>query len=509
MKRNAVAWAALVVSAAAMISSHGVTRTAPAQDKALSVEGQKAAQALSEAFESVAEFVKPSVVQINVVGRTVNPLGRGNNGPNMPDQKQLEELLKRFFPNFKFEKEQLVPPGGGIGTGSGFVYDDQGHILTNNHVVDGATNIQVTFHDGEKAKAKVVGTDPDADVAVIKVDRSDYRPLPKGKSRNLRVGEWVLAIGSPFGLSQTVTAGIISGIDRTPLINDFEDFVQTDAAINPGNSGGPLVDMNGRVVAINSAIATATRANAGVGFAIPIDMASKIAEKLIKDGKISRARVGIKLENITPARLKELGAPASTKGVLVAEVVEDSPAEKAGLRIGDLITKFDNEPIGSVSGFRNTVSTSDIGKSYELNYLRNGKEMVAKVVPAPQESVRFAMEKERDRAREETNGQQARAKVDGYGLSVQPLTPVLARQLGYEGKEGVVVASVDPDGPAAQNGLEAGDLITKVMKDKKPVAIKAAKDLVDAASGDELVVYVEDVNKKLDGQFVTISKAKK
>ncbi len=161
MKRNAVAWAALIVSAAALISSHGLTKQVPAQEKALSIEGQKHARALSEAFEAAADFVRPSVVQINVAGR--NPMGRGNNGPNMPAPKELEDLLKRFMPNFKFEKQQLIPPGGGIGTGSGFVYDDKGHILTNNHVVDGATNIQVTFHDGETAKAKIVGVDPDAD----------------------------------------------------------------------------------------------------------------------------------------------------------------------------------------------------------------------------------------------------------------------------------------------------------------------------------------------------------
>src|SRR5512135_752770 len=287
MKRNAVAWVALVVSTAALVSSRGLTHRLSAAP-AVPAESQKAARALSDAFIGVAEFVKPSVVQISVElkGGVIRIPGRGRgmpfpgpDGPRGQTPKDLEEMLKqfkRFFgPDFDFEKEQFGPKAQGIG--SGFVYDDKGHILTNNHVVEGAGKITVTFSDGVEARATVVGTDPQSDVAVIKVENTNYRPLPKGSSSKLRVGELVMAIGSPFGLSQTVTKGIISATERNDVgINEYESFLQTDAAINPGNSGGPLVDLEGRVVGVNSAIVTGGRGNDGVGFAIPIDLAANV-----------------------------------------------------------------------------------------------------------------------------------------------------------------------------------------------------------------------------------------
>jgi len=323
MKRNAVSWAALAVATAALVSSRGLTRPMPAAPS-LPAESQKAANALSDAFVAVAEFVKPSVVQISVErkgkstiripGGNRNPFqgpGRGN-GNEVP--KDFEEMLKKFFgPEFRPEREQFGPAAEG--TGSGFVYDDRGHVLTNNHVVEGSSKITVTFNDGVEASATVVGTDPKSDVAVIKVDNTSYRPLQRGTSGKLKVGEMVMAVGSPFGLSQTVTTGIISATERNEFsINgpdSYESFLQTDAAINPGNSGGPLVDMSGRVIGINSAIVSGSRGNDGVGFAIPIDLASNVADKLIKDGKVSRARVGIVLQPLTPAIAKQLGYPAS------------------------------------------------------------------------------------------------------------------------------------------------------------------------------------------------------
>jgi len=250
MKRNAVAWVALVVSAAALVSSRGVTRQLPAAPK-VPAESQKAAHALSEAFGAVAEFVKPSVVQISVERkgggapalrgrRSPFPGLPGPNGPQNLDPKELEEMLRRFFgPGVRPEREQFGRQSEGIG--SGFVYDDRGHILTNNHVVENAGKITVTFYDGVEVTAKVVGTDPQTDVAVIKVDKTDYRPLSQGLSGKLKVGELVMAIGSPYHLEQSVTTGIISATDRNSVgINDYESFIQTDAAINPGNSGGPL-----------------------------------------------------------------------------------------------------------------------------------------------------------------------------------------------------------------------------------------------------------------------------
>jgi serine protease Do len=359
MKNNVVAWAALVVSAAALAGPRFMNKPVGAVQE-IPAEGQKAARALSEAFGAVADFARPSVVQISV---------------------------NKKVGGFRV----------GEGTGSGFVYDDHGHILTNNHVVAGADQIEVTFHDGETAKAKVVGTDADADVAVIQVDTTQYRALPKGKSDKLRVGEWVMAIGSPFGLDQTVTAGIISATERENMkINKYESFLQTDCAINPGNSGGPLVDMNGRVVGINSAIATSSRSNAGVGFAIPMDMASVLADKLIKDGRVSRALVGLLLSKapMTPSVAKKLGLAEKTHGVLVRGVVEGSPAAKAGVETGDVIVEFDGHLVSTESTFRNLVSASDAGKSYALKFIREGKTQEAKVTPALEKDIQLPFERE-------------------------------------------------------------------------------------------------------------------
>jgi serine protease Do len=525
MKRNAVAWAALVVSTAALISSRGMSRPMPA-GPAIPAEGQKAARALSEAFEAVADFARPSVVQISVQhkGGIARTPGRGGQNPFAPffrdprggdiDPKDFQDMLKKFFgPDFKFEKEQFIPMPRGQGTGSGFVYDDKGHILTNNHVVDGAGKITVTFHDGVEATATVVGTDPKSDVAVIKVDNTGYRPLPRGSSGKLKVGELVMAVGSPFGLSQSVTTGIISATDRNDLgingVRDaFESFLQTDAPINPGNSGGPLVNMDGQAVGVNSAIMTGGRGNDGVGFAIPIDLASSIADKLIKDGKVSRARIGLQLQALSPATARQLGLDPKTKGILVGDVVPGSPAEKAGLKTGDVITGFNGQPIASLPAFRMTVAASDVGKSFGLTYFRDGKEHTTKVVPAPADKVVFAQEKEETPDEPEVaKAESPKTTIDDFGLEVQPLTPELAKSLGFEANlSGLLVSSVKDGSPADAAGLKEGVVITKVVKDQKLQPVKTVKEFQDlAAKADDLTLYVQTTKGSL---FVTLSKAK-
>ncbi|MBV8077370.1 MAG: trypsin-like peptidase domain-containing protein [Planctomycetaceae bacterium] len=522
MKRNAVAWTSLVVSVAALVGSRGLSRPIPAAPS-VPAESQKVARALSEAFEAVADFVKPSVVQISVQRKAGSGLRiiPGPGGRRMPfpgpdgsplnpkDFKDFEEMLRRFLdPDFKHEKEQF---GGGHlaeGTGSGFVYDDQGHILTNNHVVDGAGKITVTFHDGIEASATVVGTDKDTDVAVIKVDNTSYRPLPRGSSGKLRVGDLVMAVGSPFGLSQTVTTGIISATERNDVqINSYESFLQTDAAINPGNSGGPLVSMDGRVVGINSAIVTGSRGNDGVGFAIPIDMAANVADKLIKDGKVSRARIGIALGPLTPAMAKQLGIDPKTKGVLCNEVLPGGPAEKAGLKAGDVITSFNGQPVVNIPAFRLNVAASDVGRSYTLTYLRNGEEHTTSIVPAPSDKVVFEQEKESS-AEPEARSETAKTSISDFGLEVQPLTSELARSLGMSTDlQGLLISSVKEGSPAEAAGLEEGQVITKVVTDRKIQPVKTVKEFQDlAGKTDELAVYVQST--KGPSRFVTLSKKK-
>jgi len=517
MKRNAVAWAALVVSTAALVSSRGVMRPMPAAPS-LPAESQKAAGALSGAFVAVADFVKPSVVQISVEKKrgAVGRIPGGGNNPGLPfrgpggnvDPKDFEEMLKKFFgPEFRPEKEQFAPRGHG--TGSGFVFDDNGHILTNNHVVENASKIVVTFHDGVEASAKVVGTDPQSDVAVIKVENTHYRPLQRGVSSKLKVGELVMAVGSPFGLSQSVTTGIISATERNDVhINEYESFLQTDAAINPGNSGGPLVDMSGRVVGINSAIVTGSSGNDGIGFAIPIDLAAQVADKLVKDGKMHRARIGIALGPLTPAMARQFGLDPQTKGVLVNMVVPGSPADKAGLQPGDVITEFNDTPVVSLPAFRMNVASSDIGKSQELTYYRDGKKHTATITPADSEKVVFAQEKE-SKVQESKPEEAVKTEIGGYGLEVQPLTADLAKPLGFTGDvQGLLVSSVKDGSPAEAAGIEAGNVITKVVKDGKIQSIKAVKEFQElAGKGDELAVFVQ--TKDGTGRFVNLSKTTK
>jgi serine protease Do len=515
MKRNALAWAAIVISTAALVSSRGVTKAVPAAPQ-LSPEGSKQAKALGDAFNAVAEYVKPSVVQI-IVQRKVRPNGIRIPGlpqnPGDPHQnltpKDLEDALKRLFgPEGRFEKQQF----GNVteGTGSGFVFDDKGHIVTNNHVVEGADQIIVQFYDGEEIEAKVVGTDPKADVAVIKVASTAYRPLPRGKSGNVKVGDLVLAIGSPFGFEQTVTSGMISAFGRNDNhmlgAGSYEDFIQTDAAINPGNSGGPLVDMDGKVIGINAVIATSTRSSAGVGFAIPIDMAGMLADRLIKDGKVIRAMIGLNLGVLTPATAKNLGLDPKTKGALVSDVVAGTPGEKAGLKPGDVITAFGDTKIKSRDSFRNLVSVSEIGKEYAVTYFREGDEKTAKVTLVPyEEQIVMGGRPRRDRG-EDAKPEAAKAEVNDFGVQVQELTPELAKQFGFaDDAKGVIISNVKEGSSAEANGLEAGMLVTKLVKDKKVTPVTSPKQFQDAASKvNELTLYAQDAQGL--GQFFTLVK---
>jgi serine protease Do len=530
MKRNAVAWVALIVSTAALASSWGVSRPLPAAPK-VTAESQKTAHALSEAFNTVAEFVKPSVVQIsvtkkggaNAIRRGRNPF-QGPNGPNFPngpqnlEPKDFEEMLKRFFgPGGRPEREQF---GRGVeGVGSGFVYDDRGHIVTNNHVVEDANKITVTFYDGVEATAKVVGTDPQTDVAVIKVENTDYRPLPKGVSGKLKVGEMVMAVGSPYRLDQSVTTGIVSATDRNDLgINDvpnaYESFIQTDAAINPGNSGGPLVNMDGEVIGVNSAIMTGGRGNDGVGFTIPMDLASTIADNLIKHGKVRRSRVGIALEPLSPVMARQFGLDPKVKGVVVGQVVPGSPAEKAGLKSGDVLTAFNGNPIASLPSFRLLVASTESGREIPLSYWREGKSHSATIVPAPADQVVFDIEKNREKAvaedeKKEENPKTDKVEVADFGLEVQALTPELAAHFGHKkDAQGLLVSDVKEGSPAADEGIEPGMLISRIVKNKRSTALTTVKDFQElAGKSDELAVYVE--TPRGGGHYVTLTKPKK
>ncbi len=517
MKRNPVAWAALIVAMAALVSSSGFLRPMPAAPK-VPLEGQQAAKALSQAYGAVAEFVRPSVVQITVQKKSsgvqmlpgmpnmrrfqMPPRGNGNGNQLPPD---LEDMLKKFFgPDGAPQQEQFG--GRATGLGSGFVFDGHGHILTNNHVVENAEKITVTFYDGAEAEAKVVGTDKQTDVAVIEVKETSYPALPKGDSEKLKVGEMVMAVGSPFGFSQSVTTGIISALERNAVgINEYESFIQTDAPINRGNSGGPLVNMNGEVIGINSAIVSGGSGNDGIGFAIPMKLANSVAEMIIKDGKVHYARIGIKLAPLDPKLARQFGVKPGTKGVLVEQVVPGSPADKAGLKAGDVITSFAGEKISDHSSFRLKVATSEVAHPYEIGFIREGKEQTASITPAPYEKVVFDIEKGQKQDEGE-KAEPASTAISAFGLEVQPLTPQLAKPLGIPADvKGLVVASVKENSPAAEAGIQEGDVITKVVQNRKPQPLSSVQQFQDlAAKSDELAIYVQ---RGQSGRFVSLSKA--
>jgi len=546
MRRGSwLSWAAIGLSLTALVitlttrSNPSWVRPAVAHQE-IPAEGQKIARELSAAFEAVADFARPSVVQIATTKRFIGnarelfpgfpfPDGPGqgeiNGRPMTPEEiKKFREEMRRLFENlpfpggrppfdFDFEIRPQQLQGPGIqGAGSGFVFDDAGHILTNNHVVADSDTIRVTFHDGKTFDAKLVAGDPKTDVAVIKVETTAYRPLPLGDSDALRVGQWVLAIGSPFGLQQSVTAGIISATKRGSLgilgADGFGDFIQTDCAINPGNSGGPLIDLNGRVVAVNSAIATQNRtfagagSNSGVGFAIPINLAAEIGQKLIKDGKITRAQIGILFGELNDQIARELNLPEGTKGIVIGRVLPGSPADKAGLKPEDVVTGFQGEPIDDTTAFRKKVADSPVGSKVKLDVIREGKPMVVELELASAEEVAKLTEEAaaqgnapRPFANPERRGNRNRNSdasnpLADFGLRLQNLSPGLARAMGYDaGTKGVVVVELRGEGPAARAGLELGDLIVAVTVGGQTTEVESLDQVVQAIGDTKEVVF--------------------
>jgi len=423
-------------------------------------------------FAAVAREVSPSVVYLQVEGKTSDAAIAGFNSPFGDGSPFGDDLFKRFFGD-RFPGMPGVPrpetPRGerrAIGQGSGFVFaakdgllTDKIYILTNNHVVENAEKIRVKLQDGRQFDAKVTGRDPQSDVAVVEIEASDISALKWGDSTGLEVGEWVAAIGNPFGLSHTLTVGVVSAKGRTSVgINDYEDFIQTDAAINPGNSGGPLVNLDGEVVGVNTAIFSRSGGYMGVGFAIPSSLAKAIASQLIEQGNVTRGYLGIVIQQLTPELAESFDIDAG-QGILVAQVSESSPAEKAGLRQGDVIVAYRGEPVREIGNFRNRVSLTRPGSTEEVAVLRAGKRKTLKVTIG-----RLTDDKPIDQGPAQS--------ADEIGLTVQTLTPQLADQFDARPGEGVVVTHVRSGSIAAMAGIEPGTVISQVNRK----AMKSAAD---------------------------------
>jgi serine protease Do len=395
-------------------------------------------------FATVAARILPSVVSIKVQSQVEQS---SSEGPGMGEPGW-------FFHQFPGMGRGMPMPGPREGLGSGFVIDSAGLILTNYHVVDGAEQIEVTVGtpDGphRTVSAKVIGKAPDFDVALLRTEQKLEVPaLALGDSDRMRVGEWVMAIGNPFGLSQSMSVGIISGKHREDLNpsghQGVYDFLQTDASINPGNSGGPLVDMNGRVIGMNTAISAQ---GSGIGFAIPASTLSHIFPSLRDKGELSRSWIGVQIQSLTPELAKSYGLE-STSGALVAEVLPNSPAAKAGIQSGDVLTRFDGKSVDSSSTLPVLVSLTESGKSVNVELWRNGRTQTVSV-------------KLESHGGKEASASSGEREGGGFGLSLRPFTPGLRQELGVDASSGVVIAAVAPGSAAARAGLRPGDVVTEL-----------------------------------------------
>jgi len=434
-----------------------------------------AAEELSLAFQEVAETIGPSVVSIRAV-REIEPGSEGGPRFFFRGSPFGEFFGEEFFERFRMPGQGYVRRG----QGSGVIVSADGYILTNSHVVEDADEVTVVTHDDRRYTAEVVGTDDKTDLAVIRVDARGLQPATLGDSDELRVGQWVVAAGNPFGLSSSITAGIVSAKARSRVgVADYEDFIQTDAAINPGNSGGPLVNLRGEVVGINTAIMSRGGGNNGVGFAIPIAMARSVMSDLIEKGRVVRGYLGVIIQDLDEGMAKSFGYDG-TDGALVSDVAEGGPAEKAGLKPGDIITRFDGERVIGVDRLRLAVADVEPGTKVKVEVFRDGstKTLNVRIGELPGEP--------------ETMAHSSTESSDlNLGMTVERLTPELAARLGMdESVSGVVVTGVEPLGPAARAGIRVRDVITEVQGEpvETPRDLRRELRRHDLSEGVRLVV---------------------
>ena len=423
---------------------------------------------LTQAIADVAQKAMPAVVHIEVTQRVELPSPQG--------PFESDPFFRYFF----------GPPSGPRtykkemrGIGSGTVLDGEGHILTNHHVISGASKIIVKTSAGEEVEANIVGSDAKTDLAVIRIKTAKSIPfLAFGDSDRLRVGEWAVAIGNPRGLEQTVTVGIISAKHRTGVLDpsSYQDYIQTDAAINPGNSGGPLLNLNGEVIGINAAIVSESGGFEGIGFAIPSNMVKAVAEAIVKQGKVIRGWLGIAVQELTNSMAKNLNA-RGTKGAFVTGVTKGGPAEKAGIKKGDVIVSFDGIPLEGANDFRNRLAAGRVGRTVEIGLLRKG-EMVA-----VQASI----------AAYKPSPQQTAVELRGkLGIEVKEISNLEARRRRMENRDGVLLTRVDPNSPADRAGLEPGDILHQINNQNLRGVGDYTRILEPIQPGEEVLLLVRD-----------------
>lgn len=421
---------------------------------------------LSRAFINVAKKTKPAVVNIDVVEK-VRRTARSETQdfpqiPGLPPFGQMQPQPRR-------------------GTGSGVIISADGYILTNNHVAGDADEIKVKLSDGRELNARRVGSDPETDLALIKIDSQNLPFAKFGNSDRIEQGEWVIALGSPFGLDQTMTAGIVSATGRDLRSGPYDNYVQTDASINPGNSGGPLLNMNGEVIGINTLIFSRSGGSQGIGFAIPSNLASKVYTQLAKNGKVKRGYLGATLQPITPSIANSLGYEGA-EGALVSDLANDSsPAAKAGLRSGDVIVEFDGKPTKSPKQLTELVGDAAVGKNVTVKYVRDGRIDTATVTLGERPGRKTDVENE-PQGEEPNSGK--------LGISVVTVTAEIAGELKLKINSGAVIESVQPGSPAAEAGLRRGDVIHQIDRTKVTTAQGLIETIKTIKGGKEVALQI-------------------
>lgn len=421
-----------------------------------------AQSASARSLPDFTELVEENSAAVVNISTTAEPKSRGSRSPGLPfDERQLEQLPEFFQEFFRGPQSPFGgSPGGSAprqSMGSGFIVSSDGYVLTNNHVVEGADEIIVRLNDRRELPAKLVGTDPRSDMAVLKIEDGDDLPVVRvGRSKDLKVGEWVLAIGSPFGFDYTVTAGIVSALGRSLPSENYVPFIQTDVAINPGNSGGPLFNLDGEVIGINSQIYTRSGGFMGVSFAIPIDDAMNVFRQIKDGGSVSRGWLGVLIQEVNRDLAESFGLKRP-RGALVAEVMSGSPAEKAGLKAGDIVLEYEGEDITLSSDLPPMVGRTPVGETASLKVMREGKQITLDV------EIGELPEEGQERAAVPSPGTGSPSSSP-LGMTVEPLPGDVRDSLGISG--GVLVSDLSP-GPAASAGIRPGDVITEL--NRRPV----------------------------------------
>ena len=469
----AVAWAGESIT-----SSHASGSTSPAAAS----PAMPPVQGAAPGFTEVAKAVTPAVVNITT---SVGDRGRDARGT----RDRMRDPMEEFFGSPwgpRAPLDQPEPRHGGMG--SGVIVSPDGYIITNNHVIDGARELTVTLPDKREFKGKVIGTDPKTDLALIKVEAQGLPSVPWGDSSKLQVGEYVLAVGNPFGLNSTVTLGIVSALGRGRMgITQYEDFIQTDAAINPGNSGGALVNARGELVGINTAIFSQTGGYQGVGFAVPTSMAQPVSESLMKTGKVVRGYLGVGIQEVTQDLAKSFGLKQA-KGALVNE---DSPAEQAGIKQGDVITGYQGSPVEDPVALQRKVTRTPVGTKATVKVVRYDHEMdLAVTIGEQPDTAKIA------------RAEQGSSEHALAGVAVQELDRQTARELGFTKKtQGVVVMDVEPDSSASQAGLMPRDVIREI--NKQPVqSVKDYEKITSSLKKDQQVLLL--INRRGASLFLSV-----